>query len=270
MKPSIFEFDDYREYLLEVLSFLKQKKISQRKLAFELGVSPAILTMIISKKRGLKPKLLTSLVEYLELKPLEVRQLELLTILNDSTDKKQKELAYSHISLSKSYQNLKPKESNTYKYLSTWENVAIREMTELDGFQLNASWIKKRLLKATTLKKIQECISFLLDHELITRKKNSSEYKAGGHLNCVDGIYKLSLGKFHSNMLSMANESIEMVPSNERLILGHTVTLSEENFEESNKILQEALEKIKKLNKRDQKNTRVYHFEMASFPLTKK
>ena len=270
MKPSIFEFDDYRVYLRELLLYLKKEKISQRKLASSLGVSPAFLTMIVAGKRPLKSKLLVALVEYLEFKDIEARHLELLTILGDSCDKKQKELAYSQISLSKNYQTVKPQESNTYKYLSTWENVAIREMTELEGFQLNASWIKERLLKTTTLKKIQECISFLLDHELIKRKKQSSEYKAGGHLNCVDGIYKLSLGKFHSNMLSMANESIELVPSNERLILGHTVTLSEENFVESNKILAEALEKIKKLNKKGQKNTRVYHFEMASFPLTKK
>ncbi|MBK24426.1 MAG: hypothetical protein CME70_10560 [Halobacteriovorax sp.] len=271
MAPDIFKFQDYRAYLKELLEHLKvEKKISQRKLSKVLDVSPAIFTMIIKGKRKLGEKLLLDLSSFLNFNDSQKAHLESLVLLNDSIELTQKGFALNSLAENKEFATNHPQELETYKYLSHWENVAIREMTRLKDFKLSTSWIRKRLIKNVSVRDIKKRLDFLIKNNFLSQKDGGIKYVADKHLSCREGVFKLSLGQFHSKMLELASDSIGEVPSKDRKLLAHTVAMSEENFEKSKEIIEKALNDIKALEKNDIENTRVFHAEFALFPLTKR
>ena len=70
-------------------------------------------------------------------------------------------------------------------------------------------------------------------------------------------------------MLKKASDSIGEVEREKRLLLGHTTAVSSDQISQVFNILEEALEKIRKLKKKKSQNEQVIHIEMAAFPLTK-
>ena len=71
-------------------------------------------------------------------------------------------------------------------------------------------------------------------------------------------------------MLDIAKVSIDEVSRDERLLLGHTVALSKEQYEKVQAILREAINKIETVDSKLQIESEVYQIEVAAFPLTKK
>jgi uncharacterized protein (TIGR02147 family) len=89
-------------------------------------------------------------------------------------------------------------------------------------------------------------------------------------LDCKEGVYKISLGQFHRQMLELAATSIENTPRAERYILGHTAAISCDDLDQVKEILDEALKKIEALGAKSKSGRHeVYHIELAAFPLTR-
>jgi hypothetical protein len=71
-------------------------------------------------------------------------------------------------------------------------------------------------------------------------------------------------------MLDLAHESIHSVARDERLIMGQTMAVSKENFEQIKHIIQKAVKQINEVNKGSHNKENVYHVEIAAFPLLTK
>ena len=69
--------------------------------------------------------------------------------------------------------------------------------------------------------------------------------------------------------MQLAGDSIVKSKSDERQLKGHCVAFDEDNFNKAKEILDEALEKIRKLKNCSEENEEVYFMELALFPLTK-
>jgi uncharacterized protein (TIGR02147 family) len=168
-----------------------------------------------------------------------------------------------NLSRFKSYNENYPQEVLTFKYLKKWWNVAIREMSELPGFQEDGEWIQQKLLFSVSINEIRKSLKFLNKHKLLAR------YGSLRRLNCQGDVYKLSLSEFHAQILDKAVESIYKVSSEERYILGQTLAIDSKKFPEAKAILEEALEKIVKLGDLEKNPSDVYQFSFIGFPLTR-
>ena len=71
-------------------------------------------------------------------------------------------------------------------------------------------------------------------------------------------------------MLDIAKNSIDEVSREERILLGHTVALSKDQYDKVQSILRDAINKIETVENTSQPETEVYQIEVAAFPLTKK
>lgn len=260
-KPNVFDYRKVDTYLADLIEWYKGKGISMRSLSSKLSVSVSLLSLICKGKRSMTEENVDLFADYFEWNSQEVSWIKQLILLNHP-DVNTKYQAMDGLSRFQKFKDNSANEILTYKYLKKWWNVAIREMSELPDFQEDQEWIQKRLRFQVPLQEIRKSLNFLRKHKLLA---SQGEFR---RLDCQANIYKLSLSAFHSQMLQRAVDSIYRVSSDDRYILGHTLALNSFHFPEAKKILDEALEKIARLNDDDATLDDVYHFSFLGFPLT--
>lgn len=260
-KPDVYKYRQSHAYLADLFAWYKSNGQSMRNLAKKLHVSPALLSLVAKGKRPLTEENVDIWAEVFHWNAQEVSWLKQLILLQHSSVTG-KEEAMMGLARFKTYNEDSPDEVLTFKYLKKWWNVAIREMSELPGFEEDPEKIQKQLLFQVSTVEVRKALNFLNKHKLLAK------YGQFRRLNCQGDVYKLSLTTFHNQMLNKAVESIYKVASEDRYILGQTLAIDSANFLKAKAILDEALEKIVKLGAAEEKPTDVYHFSFLGIPLT--
>lgn len=269
-RPSVFGYHDYRAYLKDWLAWAKstQPRFSLRALAKASDLTVAYLSMVLAGKRPLTGKSQTKLSLALKLSDPESDVLGLLVTLAEADSAPIRNEALRKLQQFRNYQSANPSELEIYRYLSHWYYVGIRELAALEDFEADAKWIRARLRVKLTLQEIEQALSFLKDHGYLTPGPGGRLRPAARDVDCLGGVYRIALGQFHSEMLSLATQSIENTPSAERMLLGRTFAVSSGQFDQLKEILDEAFKKIILLEESRKVADSVYHVELAAFPLT--
>lgn len=260
-RPVVFGYRSSQAYLADLIEWYKGEGVSMRNLAKKLSVSPSLLCLLAKGKRPLTSENIELWSPVLGWNAQEISWLKQLIIF-EFAEPEEKEKALMNLSRFQEYQK-GSEDVVTFRYLKKWWNVAIREMSELPDFQEDPEWISERLIFKVPLAEIRKSLNFLNKHKMLAKYGNLRS------LNCNGEVYKLSLSGFHDQILSKAVESIYKIPSEERYILGHTMTIPEGKFPEAKLILEEALRKISSLHS-EKSAEDVYHFSFLGFPLTNK
>ena len=272
MKPNIQNYHDYLEFLKDWTEYLKDQEsgFSLRKIAKEAGIASGYLPMCFGRKRKLSLKFYEKIKPFLKLSVKEKRFLDLLRVIAESEIAKERVEALTDLQKLKDYKDNHHSELEAHQYLSRWYYVAIRELVNLSEFKSEPTWIQERLRGRISQKEISESIKFLLKYGFILKDSTGKFKVAEKQLSCHEGVYKISLGEFHRQMLDIAKNSIDEVSREERILLGHTVALSKDQYDKVQEILREAINKIETVDNSSQLETEVYQIEVAAFPLTKK
>lgn len=270
-RPNIFLYTDCIVFLNDWIAFLKktQTDFSTRNLSKKSQIAIGYINMVLSKKRNLSERAFLKISPHLKLKDDEVKFFNLLRLVSLSENSEIRLQTLNEIMKFKKFKIHHENESTTFKYLSNWHYVAIYEMLNITNFNLDAVWIQKKLKKNLSLLEIQESIDFLKLHKFIKLNDDGKWIQAQPHLNCTDGIYKISLTEFHRQIFELAKDAIENSPREERLIMGQTMAISLEDFEKIKEIIQSSIQAINNVNINTTDKQNVYHIEIAAFALTK-
>lgn len=271
-KPNIYQYHEYRTFLKDWIAYLQkdQPDFSIRKLSQKCDFAVGYLPMVLNGKRNLSETSFATLKKHLKMKADEVSYLKYMITMND-TDSREKRLEIlKKMQKFQKYGDENAKELEAYKYLTKWQYVALREMAQLTDFSNDKEWIQDRMTFAVSPKEISEGLEFLIKNEFLEDVGNGKLKVKDKILDCFEGVYRLSLAEFYKQIFQLAIESIETVPRNERLLLGHTLAVSNDAFEQISKVLTEALEKVREIEKKDSKKDRVYQVSFTAFPMTKK
>ncbi|MCM2280984.1 MAG: TIGR02147 family protein [Bdellovibrionaceae bacterium] len=266
----MFRFHDYRVFLKDWLGFLKssQSGFSMRALAERAGVAKGYLPMVLSGERALSAKSLAKLAPHLELAESELSYLQALLILTEADSQEERLDALKKMKRFRSFRQESSRELEVYQYLTKWFYVAIREMATMNDFRLEPSWIQARLRVKLSLKEIEGAIEFLTQNGFLLRKPDGSIEMPDKQLECFSGIFRLSLFQFHQQMFDLAADAMSSVPREERHILGHTFALSQAQFDELRRVMEEALKKVTVLGEAPDPKDRLYHFGLFAIPLS--
>lgn len=272
-KPNIQEYHDYLEFLKDWVEYQKNvdREFSLRKVAKEAKMASGYLSMCFNRKRTLSEKAYQKIKPLLRITGKEERYLDLLRVVAESEDAKSRVNALTNLQKLKDYKQTNRSELEVHQYLSKWYYVVIREMVNMPEFNGQEEWIQERLRGRVSQKEITEALQFLTQFGFIKKSEAGVYSIEQKQLDCDEGVFKISLGEFHRQMLEWAKQSIDEIPRAERLLLGHTATLTPGQFEKVQSILRKALEELTSVdNKAQSSGAEVYHIELAAFPLTKK
>jgi uncharacterized protein (TIGR02147 family) len=270
-RPSVFDYHEYREYLKAWLSFLKESQgLSLRKLAKLWGQSPSYLSMLLKGERKFNKDLLKNVIETFSLDEREQKFLTYLITLGDDPKAGNKNMALRNMQKFKEYRAKNKDEHIEHKYLSNWYHVAIRELIAGNKNPTSKKQIVEKMKPLIGMVKLKAALAYLESNGFIESDQAGLQFWVKDkNLRCMDGVYKVSLSDFHQQMFGLAVESIFKNESQERLILGHTAALSEEQFQKISEVLKESLSKTEEVSELETSDSekKVYHIGLAFFPV---
>ena len=159
-RPQIEKYHNYFIFLKDWLKYMKihESNFSLRSLSRKANMAVGYLPMVLSGRRLLSESAFEKLIPHLSLTKREQKILNLLRTMGESENPEIRSEALKDLQKMKEYQLNNSSEIEVFKYLSRWENVAIREMLNLPDFELNPAWIQERLKAKIGLAEIENIL----------------------------------------------------------------------------------------------------------------
>lgn len=274
-RPSIFEFQDYKDFLKTVgLPNGKYSHSSQtlQKWAKRLGYrSPSSLTMILNGQRFPSRDMMKCLARDLDLNTQELEYFELLIDLAKAKSKdKNTEKISSRLNQLSGSRNTHQLTLDEFRYVSEWYFVAIKQLIGHADFLEDPEWIRQKLRKKVTPGQVRYAIQVMLDLGVLVRDEkgkltvNQKPWRTGSQ-----GVSSAAIRKHHAGMINLAMESIEEQSVQERQLSSLTFRFNPERIQEVQAYLGRILEEFdQKFG--DEQASEVYQLNMQFFGLTKR
>jgi uncharacterized protein (TIGR02147 family) len=270
MKPDIFEYLDYKEYLQELFKYTKtsKKALSQRYISSKVGSSSVgWFGDIIKGRRRLMGEYIPKLAFVFELKPREEEYLDLLCQFANAENHLSRDRIYNRI-----LYNTKCKPEvlsyESLEYFKYWWHAAIREIIVAEGFNGNAKTLAKRLIPSVSLEEVEA--SILLQEKLGFLKKVAGGCfeAAQAHLTKDNSTAAVHFYNYFKSNAQVGLLALDNFPKEERDFSSLTLTLDEEQFEEVRNEVTILRDKIRNLSQKQTKKGRVFQCLFQVFPLS--
>lgn len=252
MSLSIYEYNDYKKYLMD---WLKSQPLGGRglrsQLAENIGCQTPFITHVLSGDYQFSPEQIESAARWIGLNSKETEFLMLLNLKQRAGTKKLSEFFQRQISERREQESVLKKRlkiqsslslQDQYVYYSSWYYAAVHMallIPELRSFSSLQNYFQ---IPEETLKKVLE---FLLQHQLIENKKNEY-YVLQPVLHLGKGSVMLPQHHTQWRVRTMQEFSKN---KNESLHYSGVISLSKEDYEwvreKISHLLQEIIEKLK-------------------------
>lgn len=232
-KPTIFKYDDYRVYLKDWFSWMKEVRpgFSHRAFSRLAGFkAPNQLLLVVNGQRNIALPSIRKYFSALKLKEGERKYFEILVKFNQTDDMAAKRDYFRDLSVHwlKRGSFLEPQQ---HKYLANWYYTAIREMVNLKGFKEDGYWISKKLGGLVTPPQARSAIDVLLKLGLLARGPGNTLIQTSNYVTTGDEIESVAAYLYHEQMIRLALESLRHKSSTERNLTALTFTLRRIDYE---------------------------------------
>ncbi|OIQ16173.1 MAG: hypothetical protein BM556_16065 [Bacteriovorax sp. MedPE-SWde] len=239
-KVSIFDFTDFRAYLIKVGmpdGLYAHTGNNLKAWAQRLGYkSPSSLTMVMRGQRLPSFDMITALVQDLGMNSRERKYFELLVKLEKFKRKKQdpqeimEQLAKLNTDQSKHSVGLKE-----FSLISEWYFLAIKQLIETPNFIEDEDWIYKKLRKKLTPSQIKRALSTLAELGITGRDDNGKLIVVTKGLITSNDVPSSAIKRHHYGMINRALEAIDEQDVSERQINSVTMKIKKKDIEDAKK-----------------------------------
>lgn len=209
---TIFNFDNYKDYLGYISKLEKQKSDSSPLVSWakRLGFnSPSSLTMVLKGQRIPSKDLIQALIFDLKLNPEESRYFELLIRL-EKLKRKNADISIVLRELSKFNQNNKHAISlQEFEYISDWHFLAIKQLVKTSDFTEDLVWISKKLKGKVSPAQVKNSIQILINLGILGRRKDGQLFVSRESIESSNDIPSAAIKEHHKQMLKRALEAVD-------------------------------------------------------------
>jgi uncharacterized protein (TIGR02147 family) len=272
-RPNIFEYSDCRKFLNDLIEFLRPTEgLTIRSLARQSDLSPAFVVLVISGKRPLSKKASEKILPNLKLRRDESVFFEKLRLADTEKNAELKSEAVLSLKKHRKYKMSSKQESDTFEYLRHWYHIAIKELSTHPDFQDDPKWIQENLSFKVPMKEIRSALKFLEKSEFLIKNKEGRLVPVDKRIYCKQKVLNQSIRSMHDQMLKLALKSIDEIDSSERIVLGVSVLVGDNQIQEIRDVIRRAQVEIaeieEKFDEANDSSGKVYHVELAGFPMT--
>lgn len=237
-KISIFDFDDYRDYLIKVGmpdGLYSHTSNNLQAWASRLGYkSPSSLTMVLKGQRTPSSDMVRTLSEDLKMTIKEKEYFQLLIQLEKAhkknKDPKELLLKLSSLNSEKKAISLGLKE---FSAISEWYFLAIKQLISTPAFIEDEDWIYKKLRKKATPSQIKNAISIMLEMKTIGRDEDGKLIVLKEGLLTTNDVPSSAIKRHHFGMINRALEAINEQDVSERQVTSLTMKIKDEDLAEA-------------------------------------
>jgi uncharacterized protein (TIGR02147 family) len=246
---------------------MRNPRYSLRAFARDLGVAAPKLSEILRGKCGLSEASAKRLAGKLSLSEYDTTIFVHQVLSKHARKKTDREAARNILETLKTQHSFDAMTLETFKVIADWYHFAILEMTEIKGFESDASWVAKRLHLPKLL--VKDAIQRLKNVGLLAETAEGVWYQTEEILATPTDIPCTEINKNHCQILTKAyealNDSVE-----ERDFSSVTLAIPESQIDEIKKEIRDFRRKLaQKINEAENKD-RVYCLSIQFFPLDHK
>lgn len=208
------------------------------------------------------------IVAALKLNREEGQFFENLVGLNQAKTAEERQHFAQQLLKSQTYRKLKPLSAASFKYFSQWYYAAIRELVDLPDFQEDPDWIVTKLIGTITPNEAKAALKELQSLGVLVRGKNGRLVIADQHVTSGDEVSFSGAANCHRQFLTLASESIDRIPREQRDLSAMTLGISAEMASKVKSMVQDFRKELVEAVSSDTSSEIVYQLNMQFFPLT--
>jgi uncharacterized protein (TIGR02147 family) len=269
-KISIYSYSDYRQYLLDFITWKQEKnpRFSRRALALKCGFSSlSYLTRIIQGTRNPTPKSTEQLVNALKLRTGEAKQFRLLVQYAQTDNIERQQELYKEISRNQNRRLVQTLNNDHIDYFSKWYYPVIRHLavhSQWNGdYRILASLVEPRI----AAQQAQDAVTALERMGLLIFKNNKYSFSQKA-LN-LDNLPRFAREKGRKDILLNGINSLEQFPEDERYAACSLMSISGKAYKEIIEILSQARRQALQHADHDDNPEQTSQMAMLMFPYTK-
>ena len=273
-KPSIFDYLDYRKFLVEVLAFLKGENpaFSMRALAGKIQCNPGFFNRILKGERNIMPAHIVELGKVLKLSKKELRFFELLAAYNHAKRQSERDHNFEQLLQLKKTQ-VKLIAADQYKLYSHWYYLVVREMLavvpQYATLEEYARHIARSLEPQVSYGEIRDAIDHLLHLGVISRAGDGSLLPADKFTASGTQVPQVIVNRFLLEFADLARRSVDGIPKHERRLSTLTFSVSKDGFGKISDRIDEFRQELLSMVAHDPEPLdRVYHLNLQLFPVS--
>lgn len=267
----VFRYQDYRCFLREFYERSKELKGGYSLRAFSRGTglrSPNYLKLVMDGARNLTPPMALRFAEGCGLTGNAVEYFCELVAFNQSRVARERELHYERLTRFSRFRKVHKLELAQSTYHAEWYIPVIRELATCVGFVDDPAWIAKTLSPPISPAQAKRALSILLELGLLLRDDSGRLVQAQELLETPPGPLGHHVAEFHRTMMTLAAESLDRVPRDEREIASLTLCLSPDQLEQLKGELAQFRSRLLQRYQSSPESQRVVQLNFQLFPLS--
>lgn len=239
---SVFDFPSFGDFLTAFVQEKKQKdsNFSFTVLARLLKVrSPSLLAMIARGERFPQLDLLAKISEYIKLSEAEAAYVDALVGFQKSKDPATKEKFAERLRILNPSNDRVVLELDAFSYIAQWHHLSILELTNLPHFVESTEVISQWLGTTVSPDMVAQSLELLQRLGLLQRDDSGRLRRTVKILKTPTNIPSASVRLFHKQMMMRAHQAIDRQSVEERIFLGLTIPIAQENLNSAHKRIRE-------------------------------
>lgn len=271
MAPAVFDYTDYRKYLVDYFKHQKAIKsfFSHRYFSNKAGLTSSnFLLLVMRGERNITPSLCCRISQAIKHSATEAVYFENMVNFNQAKTSAEKDRFYSRLITTHKQLKIQKIEDWQYEYYSKWFNPVIRELVVCEDFDGNLAALSRRLSPSITPAQAKKSLTLLLRLGLII-KHGKKFIQSSPFLSTGPEIQSVALANFHKTTALFASEAIDKYPKSRRNISSCTINISEEVYHKLVDKINEVRKEVLSIAESSGKSDRVYQVNFHLFPLTK-
>ncbi len=272
LRPSVFEFLDYREYLMRYYEWKKATtpSFSYRAFSRRVGLkSPNHLKRVIEGERGLTNTMAERYTKGLGLEGREEECFHALVDFCEAETQKQRQDRFQRLAGLRGYNNAQKLDYRYAQYYEHWFIPAVHELANFNGFRAEPEWIAKQMMPPITTHMAQTALDVLgslgmlvVEDGKLVRKSpivTTGREALGEHLR-----------SYHEVMLGHASAAIQKIDKDDRDISSVTFAVGEDGMARlKDEMARLRRELIAWATEEEKNGKRVVHVTFAAVPLSR-
>jgi len=271
LRPSVYEYSDYRLFLEDLYRHLKSKhryfsfRYFSRRARFR---SPNFLKLVIQGKRNLSLESISRFSEALGMARAESEFFGVLVRFNQSVTADEKADCAKKLLLFRGLQKAKPLQQAEFAYYANWHYIAVREAAALKDFDEDPAWVAERIFPRVSIDEARAALRDLQLLGLLVRDENGRLHQAERTLTTSNEVTSSAIARYHKAMLEKASLAIDEVPRERREFSAACVPVSFETATKIKILIQNFRNEILTLAAEDSTPDVIYQMNIQLFPMS--
>jgi len=273
--PNVFEYNDYRKYLMEYYHAKKQATswFSYNVFAQKIGFkNKGFLFNVLHGKKNLSANSVIKISQAMSHKKNESEYFENLVLFNQAVDLKEQTFFYERLNAvrctDKSICKVQQLRKDQYEFYSTWYHGAIRSLIDMYPFKDDYQWLAKNVYPAITTKQAKNSIDLLEKLGLIERQNDGYYKLSNSNITTGSEIRNLALLNFYKEGAQLVERALDILPADKRNISGVTMGISRSLYDKICEEIKTFRKKVINMVQQDKDSDRAYQLNFHLFPIT--